>query len=75
MNNILRKLEYNSYVVVVVKDMTLIHVFMFISEVVECEEYLTLSPQQVAKLISSDRLTVPSEEKVRHCARCSTIYK
>lgn len=36
-------------------------------EVVECEEYLTLSPQQVAKLISSDRLTVPSEEKVFEC--------
>ncbi|KAJ1522109.1 hypothetical protein ONE63_002420 [Megalurothrips usitatus] len=34
------------------------------SEVVECEEFLTLSPQQVSKLICSDRLTVPSEEKV-----------
>ncbi|XP_046990787.1 ring canal kelch homolog isoform X1 [Schistocerca americana] len=36
-------------------------------EVVECEEFLTLSPQQVAKLICSDRLTVPSEEKVFEC--------
>lgn len=36
-------------------------------EVVECEEFLSLSPQQVSKLISSDRLTVPSEEKVFEC--------
>lgn len=36
-------------------------------EVVECEEFLTLSAQQVARLISSDRLTVPSEEKVFEC--------
>ncbi|KAF7990310.1 hypothetical protein HCN44_000115 [Aphidius gifuensis] len=34
------------------------------SEVVESEEFLTLTPQQVAKLICSDRLTVPTEEKV-----------
>ncbi|XP_015518884.1 ring canal kelch homolog isoform X1 [Neodiprion lecontei] len=37
------------------------------SEVVEGEEFLTLTPQQVAKLICSDRLTVPSEEKVFEC--------
>lgn len=37
------------------------------TEVVECEEFLSLSPQQVGKLISSDRLTVPSEEKVFEC--------
>lgn len=36
-------------------------------EVVECEEFLTLSHQQVVKLICSDRLTVPSEEKVFEC--------
>ncbi|XP_049826565.1 ring canal kelch homolog isoform X2 [Aethina tumida] len=36
-------------------------------QVVECEEFLTLSHQQVSKLISSDRLTVPSEEKVFEC--------
>lgn len=36
-------------------------------EVVECEEFLTLTNQQVSKLISSDRLTVPSEEKVFEC--------
>ncbi|GJQ73303.1 putative BTB And C-terminal Kelch [Trypoxylus dichotomus] len=36
-------------------------------EVVECEEFLTLSHQQVARLICSDRLTVPSEEKVFEC--------
>ncbi|XP_015591764.1 ring canal kelch homolog [Cephus cinctus] len=37
------------------------------SEVVEGEEFLTLASQQVAKLICSDRLTVPSEEKVFEC--------
>lgn len=37
---------------------------VFFREVVECEEFLTLSHQQVSKLICSDRLTVPSEEKV-----------
>ncbi|XP_063989828.1 ring canal kelch homolog [Diachasmimorpha longicaudata] len=37
------------------------------SEVVEGEEFLTLAPEQVAKLICSDRLTVPSEEKVFEC--------
>lgn len=43
----------------------MLNVFLsFFSEVVECEEFLTLSPQQVSKLICSDRLTVPSEEKV-----------
>lgn len=36
-------------------------------EVVECEEFLTLSHTQVSKLICSDRLTVPSEEKVFEC--------
>ncbi|KAG1670546.1 Ring canal kelch [Nymphon striatum] len=34
------------------------------SEVVETEEYLSQTPQQICRLISSDRLTVPSEEKV-----------
>lgn len=33
----------------------------------ECEEFLTLTQQQVSKLICSDRLTVPSEEKVFEC--------
>ncbi|XP_012272715.1 ring canal kelch homolog isoform X2 [Orussus abietinus] len=37
------------------------------SEVVEGEEFLTLASHQVAKLICSDRLTVPSEEKVFEC--------
>ncbi|XP_063588131.1 ring canal kelch homolog [Penaeus indicus] len=36
-------------------------------EVVECEEFLSLTSQQVIKLISSDRLTTPSEEKVFEC--------
>ncbi len=42
-------------------------------EVVECEEFLTLSPQQVSKLICSDRLTVPSEEKVNTLHIIQTI--
>lgn len=37
------------------------------SDVIESEEFLALSHQQVSKLISSDRLTVPSEEKVFEC--------
>ncbi|XP_071575153.1 LOW QUALITY PROTEIN: ring canal kelch homolog [Temnothorax nylanderi] len=37
------------------------------SEVVDAEEFLTLTPEQVAKLICSDRLMVPSEEKVFEC--------
>lgn len=37
------------------------------SEIIECEEFLSLSSQQVSKLISSDRLTVPTEEKVFEC--------
>ncbi|KYM98569.1 Ring canal kelch like protein [Cyphomyrmex costatus] len=37
------------------------------SEVVDAEEFLTLAPEQVAKLICSDRLMVPSEEKVFEC--------
>ncbi|EGI68861.1 Ring canal kelch-like protein [Acromyrmex echinatior] len=37
------------------------------SEVVDAEEFLTLEPEQVAKLICSDRLMVPSEEKVFEC--------
>ncbi|EEB14853.1 conserved hypothetical protein [Pediculus humanus corporis] len=36
-------------------------------EVVECEEFLSLPSQQVCRLICSDRLTVPSEEKVFEC--------
>ncbi|XP_071646090.1 kelch-like protein 3 [Temnothorax longispinosus] len=37
------------------------------SEVVDAEEFLTLAPKQVAKLICSDRLMLPSEEKVYEC--------
>jgi kelch-like protein 2/3 len=37
------------------------------SEVVEGEEYIALTAPQVAALISSDKLTVPSEEKVFEC--------
>ncbi|XP_029345949.1 ring canal kelch homolog isoform X2 [Acyrthosiphon pisum] len=34
------------------------------SDVVEEEEFLSLSSEQIVKLISSDELTVPSEEKI-----------
>ena len=34
------------------------------SEVVECEEFLTLTADQVIQLISCDRLSVANEEKV-----------
>lgn len=34
---------------------------------VDAEEFLTLAAEQVAKLICSDRLMVPSEEKVFEC--------
>lgn len=37
---------------------------LFLREVVEGDEFLSLSSEQVVKLISSDELTVPSEEKV-----------
>ncbi|KAL0117387.1 hypothetical protein PUN28_010310 [Cardiocondyla obscurior] len=43
------------------------------SEVVDVEEFLTLAPEQVAKLICSDRLMVPSEEKVFECV-ISWVY-
>jgi len=34
------------------------------TEVLECDEFFALSADQVARLISSDTITVPSEEKV-----------
>ncbi|XP_037084309.1 ring canal kelch homolog [Pollicipes pollicipes] len=37
------------------------------SEVVECEEFLTLTADQVIQLISCDRLSVANEEKVYEC--------
>lgn len=37
------------------------------SEVVQFEEFLNLTHEQVANLIQSDRLSVPSEEKVFEC--------
>lgn len=39
---------------------------VFCREVVEGDEFLSLSSDQVIKLISSDELTVPSEEKVKN---------
>lgn len=37
------------------------------SEVVQADEFLALPNIQVEELISSDQLTVPSEEKVQDC--------
>jgi len=37
---------------------------LVLREVVEGDEFLSLSSEQVIKLISNDKLTVPSEEKV-----------
>ena len=37
------------------------------SEVVQADEFLALPNIQVEELISSDQLTVPSEEKVQLC--------
>ncbi|XP_060875473.1 ring canal kelch homolog [Metopolophium dirhodum] len=37
------------------------------TEVVEGAEFLSLSSEQVVKLISNDKITVPSEEKVFEC--------
>ena len=34
------------------------------AQVLECDEFYGLTPQQVAKLIARDTITVPSEEKV-----------
>ena len=34
------------------------------TEVLECDEFYGLSPDQVSQLIASDTITVPSEEKV-----------
>lgn len=53
----------------VAKTLSMVNFFYFFSrEVVECEEFLSLTSQQVTKLISSDRLTTPSEEKVHYIA-------
>ena len=38
---------------------------VYYSEVVQHDEFLALPSSQVSKLISSDRLTVASEEQVR----------
>lgn len=36
----------------------------FLSDVVESEEFMGLDVEQVIRLISSDKLSTPSEEKV-----------
>ncbi|XP_060872835.1 kelch-like protein 2 [Metopolophium dirhodum] len=41
-----------------------VYIHQHFSEVVGCKEFLSLSSEQVVKLISSDRLPVSSEEKV-----------
>lgn len=48
---------------------------LFYREVVEGDEFLSLSSEQVVKLISSDELTVPSEEKVRRLKILIIIFK
>lgn len=42
----------------------LISVFLFFREVIQFDEFLNLTSEQVVNLIKSDRLSVPSEEKV-----------
>ena len=37
----------------------------WISQVLECDEFYGLGPEQVASLIASDTITVPNEEKVK----------
>ena len=45
------------------------------SEIVHGEEFLNLPAMQICELISSDQLTVPSEEKVRmHCIFTLEFY-
>lgn len=43
-----------------------VEILFFCREVAVGEEFLSLSAEQVIKLISNDELTVPSEEKVRN---------
>lgn len=42
----------------------LIHTEQHFPEVMQCEEFLNLGMEQVCSLIASDKLTIPSEEKV-----------
>lgn len=41
------------------------------TEVVGSEEFLNLGMEQVSSLIASDKLTIPTEEKVRTHSPCS----
>lgn len=40
----------------------------------QCEEFLNLGMEQVCSLIASDKLTIPSEEKVPHPTRTLRNY-
>ena len=44
------------------------------AQVLECDEFYGLTPQQVAQLIASDSITVPSEEKVCTVFIRSVLY-
>lgn len=44
------------------------------TEVVGSEEFLNLGMEQVSSLIASDKLTIPTEEKVRtHFVQCTQV--
>jgi len=47
---------------------------MILRDVVEEEEFLSLSYEQMVKLITSEELTVPSEEKVRILKLITVIF-
>lgn len=50
---------------------------MILREVIKGEDFLSLSSKEVVKLISSDKLAVPSEEKVSKpkCIIVIFLYK
>ncbi|KAL4083983.1 hypothetical protein QTP88_029299 [Uroleucon formosanum] len=52
-----------------------LYIYQHFSEVFGGDEFLSLSSEQVIKLISSDKLTVPSEEKVFESVICWVKYK
>jgi len=48
---------------------------LILREVVGGDEFLSLSSEQLIKLISGDKLTVPSEEKVGKLKLINVIFK
>lgn len=55
---------FNQYFKMVCRFCLFLYLEQHFTEVVQGEEFLGLSLQQVCSLISSDRLTVSTEEKV-----------